>query len=70
MWLKLTGQTTGLRVWANSDLVTHVCELPEGRADRGCKLVFSNSNELVVKESVDWVMAHLTETSLASATMT
>lgn len=69
MWLKLTEQTTGLRVWANSDLATHVCELPEG-PDRGCKLIFSNSNELAVKESVDWVMAHLTETSLASATMT
>jgi hypothetical protein len=69
MWLKLTEQATGLTVWANSELVTHLFELPKG-ATVGCKLVFSNSSELVVKELIDWVMAHLTETSIASATMT
>ena len=69
MWLKLTEQATGLRLWANSDLVTHVCELSK-EAGAGCKLIFSNSNELAVKEPIDWVMAHLTETSIASATMT
>lgn len=30
----------------------------------------SKSNELVTQGSVDWVMAHPTGTSLASATMT
>lgn len=67
MWLKLTEQANGLIVWANSELVTNVSELPEGA---GCKLVFSGGNELIVNETIDWVMAHLTEISMASATMT
>ncbi|HZO82051.1 MAG TPA: hypothetical protein VFB33_10200 [Candidatus Binataceae bacterium] len=69
MWLRLTEQATGATVWANSDLVTHVFDSPKG-ASVGCKLVFTNSNELAVREVIDWVMAHLTETSISSATMT
>lgn len=69
MWLRLTEQATGVTVWANSDLVTHVFDLPKGTSV-GCKLVFTNASEVVVKEMIDWVMAHLTETSIASGTMT
>ncbi len=69
MWLRLTEQATGTIVWANSDLVTHVFDLTKG-SSVGCKIVFTNSSEVVVKEMTDWVMSHLTETSIASATMT
>ncbi len=58
MWLELTDQGTNQAVWVNSSLVTHMTELPQGAA-AGCKLLFTNSLELIVKERLDRIMERL-----------
>jgi len=58
MWLELTDQGTNQAIWVNSSLVTHMAELPQGTA-AGCKLFFTNSLELIVKERLDRIMERL-----------
>ena len=58
MWIELTDQGTNQAVWVNSDLVTHITELPQ-EAAAGCKLYFANGVELIVKESLDRVSERL-----------
>ncbi len=58
MWLELTDQATNQAVLVNSSLITHMTELPQGAAV-GCKIFFSNSIELVVKERLDRLMERL-----------
>lgn len=58
MWLELTDEATNLAVLVNSSLITHMIELPQDAAG-GCKLFFTNSIELVVKEGLDRLMERL-----------
>jgi hypothetical protein len=58
MWLELTDQATNQAVLVNSSLITHMTELPQGAA-AGCKIFFTNSIELVVKERIDRLMERL-----------
>lgn len=58
MWLELTDQATNQAVLVNSSLITHMAELPQGAA-AGCKVFFTNSIELVVKERLDRLMERL-----------
>lgn len=58
MWLELTDRHTNQAVWVNSDLVTHVIELPEDAAP-GCRLFFSNSVELAVREGFERISEYL-----------
>lgn len=58
MWLELTDQATNQGVLVNSSLITHMTELPQGAA-AGCKIFFTNSVELVVKERLDRLMERL-----------
>ena len=65
MWLKLTEQTTNQTVLVNSERVCHMIARPNGTA--GCKIVFSDSCEVAIKEPFDWVAQHLVDIQRPSA---
>lgn len=58
MWLELTELGTKQAVCVNTDLVTHMTDLPQGAAP-GCKLFFSNALELIVSKRLERIMEHL-----------
>ena len=74
MWLKLTEQTANQTVLINSERVCHIIDATKvntaNREAAGCKIVFSDSCQITVKEPFDEVMQHLVDILRSSALTT
>lgn len=74
MWLKLTEQIANQAVLINSDRVCHIIAAIDADASNGetagCKIVFSDSCQVAVKERFEEVMQHLVDILRSSALTT